>query len=145
MPSGDSHHSNRRQRQQHEEHRGDGEGTDDCGTGPAMADRIAQHAHCRAEGAPVGDGVERPVQHVVEAHVEELHDGERPEADARDHAQHPSAPLGQHEGQAAENQAFDRDTGECCRTKAVDSVRREQREPDQRASQGGDRPANESP
>ncbi|MEJ5171659.1 MAG: hypothetical protein WHU10_11775, partial [Fimbriimonadales bacterium] len=56
----------------------DEDGADHGGIGPAGAERLVQHVDGRPDEPPVVHRVERPVQRLAEAEVEDPDDGEEP-------------------------------------------------------------------
>ena len=64
---------------------------------------------------PVRHRVERPVERLVEAHVEELHQGQQPENAAHHHREYPPRACRQHEDEGNDAQPFDGQPQECHR------------------------------
>ena len=73
------------------------------------ADRVAQRLDADPGVAPVGNGVERPVEGLEEPHVEDLHDDQQTEHRPDDAGQEASGGGGQHEGQGDDDEALERE------------------------------------
>jgi hypothetical protein len=69
-----------RRGQRHRDQDDDENGADHGGVRPARAERLLEHVDGRRDKSPVVHRVERPVERLVEAEVEDPHD--------RDHSQH---------------------------------------------------------
>ena len=100
-----------------------------------VADRVAQRLDADAGVAPIGHGVERPVEGLEEPHVEDLHDDEQAEHRAQDAGQGASSPRGQHEGQGDDGEALERDPHECAGRETTELIRSDERGPHDEKSQ----------
>ena len=100
-------------------------------------DGVAQGLDADAGVAPVGNRVERPVEGLEEAHVEDLHDDQQAEQRPDDVRQEPSAVGGKHEGQGDHDEAFERHSHERAGRQTTKLVRSDEGDPHH--EQGEDR------
>ena len=101
-------------------------------------DRVAKKLDRRAEVAPVGHRVERPVERHEEAHVQDLHDGQHAEKHPDQCRHDPSGPHRKHEHQGDDDKPLDRDANEGGRCEPTDLVGCHQSEPHEQARQDRD-------
>ena len=101
------------------------------------SDRVPQRLDPDAGVPPVGNGIERPVEGRVDAHVEDFHDHQQTENRADDPGQDAPALGGQGEGEGENGDALERESQERTGRETSRMVRSDQGDPDEQ--QGADR------
>ena len=94
------------------------------------ADRVAQRLDADPGVAPVGDGVERPVEGLEEPHVEDLHDHQQAEDRSDDAGQEAPSGGGQDERQGDDDEALEREPHERGGREATQLVGSDEGDPD---------------
>ena len=111
---------------------------DEHDVGERGADGVAYHAHGRADADPVVHRVERPVELLVERHVEDLVEGEQAEQEPGDRGHDPSRPGRQHQRDSHQDQRFHRDADKSAEAELPDTVGRHEIEPHEHERKHGD-------